>query len=181
MQASRYGFCALLLVGLLLSTAAGADETAATATQGAPAASIRFRSGISVGGGREMVSGSGFNMGGVDGRLGMQISDLLGIYVQPHLSFGSGGAGSTGTFAGTVLADLTLRERFFAAGGFGYGVLNNPSGAVVHFRAGGYPLMSVSQDGVRRKGLMVGVDSRTFFVSGATVEYVLVSIGYEKY
>jgi hypothetical protein len=158
---------------MLLSTTACADG-------------FHFRDGLSLGGGREMVSNYSFTMGGLDGRLGLQVNDELGFYLQPHLSFGSGSVGngftgSTGTFALTALADWTFLGRLFVAGGGGFGVLNNPSGPVLHFRAGGYPWMSVADDGVRHSALMIGLDSRTFFVDGATVEYIMVSLGWEKF
>ncbi|HEY3355034.1 MAG TPA: hypothetical protein VGQ83_17405 [Polyangia bacterium] len=47
-------------------------------------------------------------------------------------------------------------------------------------RAGGY-LMGKGENGVRRKGLMIGVDLRTIFVQGATGVLVTGSIGYEAF
>jgi hypothetical protein len=149
----------------------------------------RFRSGISLGGGVEKVSVVSGGMFGFDGRLGLQWNDLLGFYVQPHLSFGSlsgdaggiGVTGGTGTFSVAAMGEATFVDRFFVGAGFGYGVLNNPSGPMVQARAGGYLLTSRGEDGVRRKGLMVGVDFRSIFVDGATGVLVLASLGYEKY
>ena len=172
MKKRAYTICAFLL-GLGLAMRAEADE-----------GSLRFRSGISAGGGIETIAGNSFAMGGIDGRLGAQLSEHMGLYVAPHLSYGSGSiggvSGSTGTFAFTALADYTFIERLFVAGGGGYGVLNNPSGPVLHFRLGGYPLLSEETDG-QRKGLVVALDSRTFFASGLTVEHIMVSLGYEKF
>jgi len=149
----------------------------------------RFRGGISLGGGMEKVSVVSGGMYGLDGRLGLQLNDLLGFYLQPHLSFGSlsgdaGGTGirgGTGTFSLAALGEATFMDRLFAGAGLGYGVLNNPSGPMFQARAGGYLLTTRGEDGVRRKGLMAGVDLRTIFVTGATGLLVIASIGYEKY
>jgi hypothetical protein len=90
-------------------------------------------------------------------------------------------SGATGTFIATVLGEATFADRFFGAAGFGYGVLNNPSGFTLHLRAGGYPLMSKVENGMRRKGLMLGVDFRTVFVDGATGLLITGGIGYESF
>jgi hypothetical protein len=137
----------------------------------------------------EKVSVVSGGMFGLDGRLGIQWSDLLGFYVQPHLSFGSlsgdaggvGITGGTGTFSIAALGELTFMDRLFVGAGGGYGVLNNPSGPMLQARAGGYLFTSRGDDGARRKGLMAGVDFRSIFVDGATGILVLASIGYEKY
>ena len=179
---------------LLLAAAAGAQEmpdtssspAAATAGQG------RFRWGIDATGGLEDVSGGGASvsgpMFGLDARFGWQLNDMWALYAQPHLSFGSlstSGAGfsisgGTSTFTGTVMGEATLAERFFAGAGVGYGILNNPSGLTVEARGGFYPLMSRDEDG-RRKGLMLGVDFRSVFISGATGILAMVTVGYERF
>jgi hypothetical protein len=128
-------------------------------------------------------------MYGADLRLGWQVNNLLAIYAQPHLSFGSLGtsvagapiSGGTGTFTGTVIGEVTLVDRVFAGAGVGYGLLNNPSGPAIEARAGAYPLMGRGEDGIRRKGLMVGVDFRSVFVSGATGILFMGCIGYEAF
>ena len=126
-------------------------------------------------------------MFGLDVRLGWQFSHLLAIYAQPHLSFGSlgtgvgGVSGFTGTFVGTVMGEATFIDRFFAGAGIGYGVFNNPSGVAIDLRAGGYPLMGVAENGIRRKGLMLGVDFRTVFLDGATGVLFMGCVGYEAF
>lgn len=173
------------------SVAWAQDASAATPAAPVAADGARFRAGISMGGGIEKVSIASGGMFGIDGRLGLQLNDLLGFYVQPHLSFGSlsvdpgmtggvGVSGGTGTFSIAAMAEATLVDRFFGGVGFGYGVLNNPSGPMVQARAGGY-LTSSRDEGIRRKGLMLGVDMRAIFVDGATGYLVLGSIGWEKY
>ena len=110
---------------------------------------------------------------------------LFAIYGQPHLSFGSLGttaggvpiSGATGTFLGTVLGEVTLIDRLFV----GYGILNNPSGPAIDLRTGGYPLMSKSTKQIGRKGLMLGVDFRSVFVSGATGTLFMFCLGYDSF
>jgi hypothetical protein len=156
----------------------------------APRDGMRFRWGVSAAGGLEKVSVISGPMFGVDARFGLQLNHLLGFYLQPHLSFGklsgesTGGfkvTGFTGTFSVAAMAEATLMDRFFAAAGAGYGVLNNPSGAMIQARVGGYPLVGRGLDGIRRRGLMVGVDIRAIFIDGATGLLVLGAVGYEAF
>lgn len=169
--------CSIAICAALSATAASAQETSAPKDGG------RFRFGINAAGGFESVSPLSGPMFGFDLRLGYQINDLLAVYAQPHLSFGSissGGIGGlTGTFVGTVMAEATLSDRFFVGAGAGFGVLNNPSGFTVEGRAGAYPLMSHSD--ASRSGLMVGVDVKTVFASAATGIVVMGCIGYESF
>jgi hypothetical protein len=175
---------------IMLQASFAQAQDAAAAPPGAGAqGGLRFRRGISLGGGIEKVSVVSGGMYGIDGRLGMQVNDLLGFYLQPHLSLGSlsgeaggtGVRGGTGTFSIAAIGEATFMDRLFAGAGLGYGVLNNPSGPMFQARAGGYLLTTRGEDGIRRKGLMAGVDLRTIFVSGATGVLVIASIGYEKY
>lgn len=154
----------VLSITLLLITGSARAQDAAPATAEAPAGATppasaaelhrdggRFRFGINGSAGLERVSANGSSasggMYGLDLRLGWQLNDLLAVYFQPHLSFGSlaangGGArvsGSTGTFIGTVLGEATFFDRLFVGAGLGYGVFNNPSGFAIDLRAGGYP------------------------------------------
>lgn len=147
---------------------------------------VRFRGGIAVSGGGTFVAGWKLGMAGLDGRLGVQINDLLGIYVQPHFSIGGGSragvTGLTGFAGGALMADVTLRDRYFAGAGGGVTILNNPVAGELHFRAGAYPIMGYGRDGIRRKGLMLGIDFRTYFAEGGlNVVNVMGSIGYEAY
>jgi hypothetical protein len=182
---------------LLVSSSARAEEPVPAPTAAAAPASEadggRFRFGIDATAGLESVSADNASvsgaMYGADLRLGWQVNNLLAIYAQPHLSFGTlstsgSGAqvsGATGTFTGTVIGEVTLINRLFAGAGFGYGLLNNPSGPAVELRAGGYPLMGRGDNGIRRKGLMLGVDFRSVFVSGATGILFMGCIGYEAF
>jgi hypothetical protein len=147
---------------------------------------VRLRAGVSATAGTMLISDySGF-LAGVDGRLGVQINDLIGVYAMPHLSFGPisvGGLASIpiGVFSTTALAEATLIDQIFVGAGGGFGIVNNPSGPVVHVRAGGYPLMGHGENGIRRKGLMLGADMRLYFISGFTVMQVMGGVGYEAF
>jgi hypothetical protein len=150
---------------------------------------VRFRGGVAFAVGGERVSNADFRatLFGFDGRLGVQINDLVGLYVQPHLSFGPaterGLSGFTGTFAMMAMVDFTFLDSLFVGGGFGYGVMNNPSGAALGFRVGGYPLKSIDQFKARRRGLMLAFDLRPYFLGGfygTGVQYMF-SVGYEAY
>jgi hypothetical protein len=162
--------------------------------EAAPADGGRFRFGINPTAGLETVSASGASisgaMFGLDMRFGWQFNHILAVYGQPHLSFGSLGtttaggvpiSGFTGTFVGTVMAEATFIDRLFVGGGFGYGVLNNPSGIAIEGRIGGYPIMVRGANGIRRKGLMIGGDVRAVFVDGATGTLLMGCLGYEAF
>jgi len=170
---------------------AGAPAAAAPADQ--PAAKVkdsdddevRFRGGISGGGGGIFLNGYGLGLGGVDGRLGVQLMDLIGIYVQPQLGIYGGSIGGAtgigGLIGGSAVVDFTFIDQLFVGVGGGGGILNNPAFGEVHFRAGGYPLMGFGEDGIIRKGLMLSADVRLFFVSGTVLVSPTASIGYEVF
>lgn len=150
---------------------------------------MRFRGGVNLAAGTLILEGySGF-LAGVDGRVGLQINNLIGVYAMPHLSFGPvtvGGPGvkattAIGVFSATALAEATLIDHIYVGGGGGFGVLNKPSGPVVHFRVGGYPLMGHGENGIRRKGLMLGADMRLYILSGVTVMQMMGAVGYEAF
>lgn len=145
----------------------------------------RFRGAIALSGGGLFVSGFSAGLGGVDGRLGVQVNNLFGLYAQPHFTFGAGKVagqtGFTGTAGGSLLADFTLADSFFFAAGGGGTVVGSVAGGMIHGRLGGYPLMSKGENGVRRKGLMLGSDVRVDLVGGYTVLQVTGSIGYEAF
>jgi len=166
--------------------AAPAPAPAAAPTE---ADGVRFRWGLAAAVGLESVSVFSGAMYGLDARFGVQVNHLLAIYVQPHLSFGSlsgegigaGVSGATGTFTTAAIGEVTLVDHFFVGAGFGYGVLNNPAGPMFQVRAGGYPLAGRGDNGIRRRGLMIGVDLRTIFIDGATGVLVMGGIGYEAF
>jgi hypothetical protein len=156
---------------------------------------VRFRGGVTGGVGPQFLRASGYSLtgflGAVDGHLGVQIRNLVGIYAVPHIAFGSwfgiGGpfGGFTGNVAGTVVVDFTIKDRFFAGVGAGGGIINAPPGAIVHVRVGGYPVFRRGLLSPRRKALSVAADLRTYFLSDATgtipVINLFLGLGYEAF
>jgi hypothetical protein len=122
---------------------------------------------------------------GGDLRLGAQINDLLGVYVQPTLGYYTADVGffAAGGLAGVVaVADVTLIDRFFVGAGIGYTIYNNPSGVTPILRIGGYPLMKHSTTKARRDGLMLGVDLRFTTPEGLkTIVMPTFNLGYEAF
>lgn len=171
-------------VGAPAGAPAAADGSADERTDG-----VRFRWGISGGGGFWVLSSGGQSLtaglGGFDIRLGVQINNYLAVYAQPHLSFGvvSQGrvSGGTGVAATDALVELTLFNRLAIGAGGGAGVLNNPAGPDLHFRLAGYPLVGKGENGIRRHGLMVGADLRIFFLNGGTAIMPFFGVGYEGF
>jgi len=145
----------------------------------------RFRFGVSAGAGPIVWDGPTLTYGGADVRVGVQINQLIGVYVQPQLGFYSGnfnGATGIGGIVGASAgADFTFFDRFFVGAGAGYAVLNNPHGFEAHFRIGAYPIVSGGDTRARRKGLMIGVDMRLHFLDGATFFAPTFAIGYEAF
>lgn len=145
----------------------------------------RFRFGVAGGGGGEFGQGISFWLVGVDFRLGVQVNDMIGIYVQPHFSAGNGddrgASGTTGTFAVAGMVDITLADLVFFGGGFGYGVLNNPSGPMLALRGGIYPALGRSPVGPRRKALSLSFEFRTHFIDLGPVVQVMGMVGYESF
>ncbi len=216
---------ALSFASLLIASSAAAQDQPPPAPpgtgqpSGAPAPSpegedkdgVRFRGAVNgafggIFGSESSVSYSGF-LGGVNGHIGVQINDLIGIYGVPHLAFGSltgsvtSGATSvdysTGwlAFTGTGIVDFTFIDQIFVGAGGGFAAhaptctnCSGLSGGALHLRLGGYPLMDTGEDGIRRKGLMVSGDLRVNFLSvsgssGASITLLqpMLSVGYEAY
>lgn len=144
---------------------------------------MRFRFGIAGGAGILSTSGVSLTYGGMDMRFGAQINDLIAVYAQPQMGYYSakGIVVGGGLLGASVVADVTLLDHFFVGGGVGYAILNNPSGAELHLRAGGYPISVRSKEKIRRKGLMLGADLRLHFVQGLTFVAPTFNIGYEAF
>lgn len=167
---------------------AAAEEAPAEAkgeTSADGADGTRFRFGVAAGLGMMFSSVPTFTYSGVDLRFGAQINDMIAVYAVPQLGYyftGAEGTFGAGGLAGvSAIVDFTFIDRVFVGGGAGFGVLNNPSGPELHFRAGGYPLMSKSSEKVRRKGLMLGMDLRVHFLEGLTVVAPTLNIGYDAF
>jgi hypothetical protein len=106
---------------------------------------------------------------GGEARIGVQVNHLIGIFGTPHFvvaNFGGGALNTIGVFAATADVDFTFVNHFYVGAGGGFGIVNNPSGPVLHFRIGGYPLVGRGPNGIRRRGLQIGADIRNYFTSG---------------
>lgn len=170
-----------------------------TSTEGEEEA--RFRWGIS-GFGGPLAGGLGGGAGGIDVRVGAQLSNKFGIYGQPVVLFGAGADASTNgasasavALAGTgVLADLTLADLFYVAVGpevlFGAmgsasssATTNTASGSSgAHFSVtarAGFAFGSMQPE--RRKAFTVGLDFRTIFNPGDPVLVPCLALGYDAF
>lgn len=87
----------------------------------------------------------------------------------------------TGFAGATANVDFTFFDRLQAGIGAGGAILNNPGAGELHIRVAGYPLLGKGFDGVRRKGLSVGLDMRVYFASGITIVNTMVGVGYEAF
>jgi hypothetical protein len=160
------------VVSILAFAAVGLTATAASAqrvvVEEEGGGYARFRGGIDFTGGALLVSGFTAGLVGIDGRLGVQLNNLVGIYAQPHLVFGDGTyaatTGVTGVFGVSAIVDFTF-DRLFIGGGGGFAYIGSapyasPEGEV---RVGFYPIVSHGRGG-RRRGLMLGVDLHIIYV-----------------
>jgi hypothetical protein len=177
----------ICVAATVVSCLVAVPAAAQYATPAPPSDGVRFRGGISLGGGGYFLGGWTLGMVSVDGRLGVQINNLIGVYAQPYFQLGSGTRGGltafTGVAGGALMVDFTLFDRFFLGAGGGGAILNNPAAGELHFRIGGYPVMGRGLNGIRRKGLMLGVDFRLYFVGENVGQIINVigAIGYEAY
>lgn len=166
--------------------AAPSTEAAAPTSSEAGGDGGRFRFGIAGGAGPLSTEGLDMTYYGLDLRLGWQLNDAIAIYAQPQLGYykldgASALFGSGGLIGTSVVGEYTLFDRLFAGVGVGYAVLNNPSGAELHLRAGGYPFVWRSDERVRRRALMLGIDFRVHFVEGYTFIAPTFNLGYESF
>jgi hypothetical protein len=123
---------------------------------------------------------------GFDWRIGWRINEPISVYLHSHLSFGSGkegngASGLTGNFATALVGEYMLPMRLFIGAGGGFGVLNNPSGALLEARVGYYPLKTNAVGKARR--LNVSLDHRVYFANQGygTVNHVSISLGYDRF
>lgn len=154
---------------------------ASTAMAAGDADGVRFRGGVSGGGGALILDPFTFGLGGVDGHLGVQINDLIGVYAQPQLGIYGGGGGIGGLAGLSALVDFTFIDQIFVGAGGGFAILNSPFAGELHIRAGGYPVIGFGDDNIVRQGLMLGMDFRLFFVGGTVAIAPMASIGYEAF
>lgn len=167
-------------------------ETSGGETSGAVPDGARFRFGISAGMGFFTAASEvgtaevSCTYYGGDLRLGAQINDLVGVYVQPTLGYYTADVANVfaagGLLGVTAIADVTLIDRFFVGAGVGYTIYNSPSGMTPILRVGGYPLMSRSKHKARRDGLMLGADLRFTSLEGIkTIVMPTFNLGYEAF
>jgi len=158
----------------------------------------RFRWGISFMGG-PLVGATSGGAGGIDTRFGAQISDLLGIYVQPALMFGAGvdadntNASASGlVVAGAgVLADFTFINLFYAGigpeilyGGFASGSSTGTASAAAgtFFSLAtrlGIALGSTTPE--HKKRFTLGLDMHIVFVPSNVTVMPMIALGYDKF
>jgi len=181
------------VVSLLAFATIGLTATAASAqrvyVEEEGGGGARFRGGIDLTGGGVFLGNTSVGVVGLDGRLGVQVNNLLGLYIQPHLVFGGGTylgtSGFDGVFAVDGLADFTFDRLFFGAGaGLAYtGVNNFYASPEAHLRVGFYPLVGHTRRG--RRGLMIGADLRIIYWTipgdGTPLLEPTIAIGYEAF
>lgn len=194
--------------------AAPAASAAPSPTSAAPAAGstqadgdsegqkARFRWGISGMGGPYFQGGNSAGAGGVDVRLGVQLTDKFAVYGQPAAiigggaSAGPGGAKASALVMGSfgALADLTIADLFYVAAGpeLVSGTIGSAGTSGTSATAGGaagtffsvaarvgLALGSVKPD--RRKAFSIGGDFRVVFTPGGATVIPFLALGYESF
>lgn len=180
--------------GLLLVAAALAASGEAAAQERADAARAadadvdadraRFRGGVVGEAGALIIPdpGEALTTFGVQGHIGVQFNDLVGLYLAPSLDIIVGDLGGV-SVATAVLVDFTFDDTWqlgigpdaeaFAAIGADSNSVQGAGGELyggrLHFAV--FPAVGDGEDGIRRKGLALGVDVRILVgeVLGATV------------
>jgi hypothetical protein len=152
---------AVLAAALFASTSASAQEK-----DGA-----RFRGGIALEGGAIIIpSGYTVGLGGVQGQLGVQVNNMVGIYAVPNLDIVFGQVGGV-NIGSALLVDFTFDKitvgagpdvSAFAAIGGGNGSVSAAGGALYGGRLhlAFHPALSTGEDGIRRKAFSIGLDMR---------------------
>jgi hypothetical protein len=158
------------LVSFLVLSFAGAAQAQTQAADHA-----RFRGGVGLEGGALIAPRTlTLALTGVQGQLGAQINDLIGVYAVPAFDILFGAVGGV-NFSGAVIADFTFMDRFTVGAGpdfdffAGVGASKNGVsatagglyGARVHLAA--YPVIARGFDPVRRKAFEIGLDVRMLF------------------
>ena len=157
-----------LVVGLSLFTASTAS---AQEKDGG-----RFRGGVGLEGGAMIVPGGGgsFGLAGVQGQIGYQISNLIGVYAVPNFDIVFGKVGGVNVGA-ALMVDFTPTELITVGAGASFadfaaiGGTSNGTGLATATVAGGSlyggrlhlginPAVSIGENGIRRKGLVIGID-----------------------
>ncbi|MCA9621519.1 MAG: hypothetical protein KC731_21000 [Myxococcales bacterium] len=153
------------------AAAPAATEEAAPASD-EDADDVRFRGAINAEGGLLSVAGDyTVGLAGVNGELGVQITNLVGLYAKPQLDIVFGKVGGV-AIGSALLVDFTFADVFTVGVGPDVGVfaaigVDNTQGTAagglmyggrVHLAA--YPVVVDGDDGVRRKAFAIGLDVR---------------------
>jgi hypothetical protein len=124
---------------------------------------------------------------GVQGQIGVQINNLVGVYAVPSLDVLFGEAGGIGV-AAAILVDFTIEDMVsigvgpdvgaFAAFGIDVGGANSATfagganaGARIHLAV--HPVVGIGENGIRRKAFSIGLETRLlggFSVAGSVDE-----------
>ncbi len=141
----------------------------------------RFRGGIALEGGVLALPAPALNFGaiGLQGQIGVQINNLVGVYDVPGFDILFGPAGGLNV-SDAVLVDFTFVDRFTVGVGpdvgafLAFGASSTGSGATASAAAGAgfggrlhlavYPVVGRSEFGPRRRALAIGLDTR--FLAG---------------
>ena len=158
---------------------------------------VRLRFGVSAAGGLLLASSQGSSSQilpgealDLDVRVGVQFNRLFALYAQPSVAVGVVNGACFGMTEAVLalwaplLFDVTIADRVsIAAGGGVAGVPGEPVGGGLHFRVAAYP--SARRLGFVRDGLMVGLESRAYWLSASGSGYVggliMLAVGYERF
>lgn len=183
----RAGGLLLAAAALAVSGEAAAQERAdadRVADGGVDADRARFRGGIVGEAGALIITdpAKALTAFGAQGHIGVQFSDLVGLYLAPSLDIIVGDLGGV-SVGSAVLVDFTFDDTWqfgigpdaeaFAAIGVDSNSAQGAGGELyggrLHFAV--FPAVGDGEDGIRRKGLALGVDVRMLVgeVLGATV------------
>lgn len=77
----------------------------------------RFRGGVSLYGGGYLIRGTGIGYGGLEGRLGVQIRDWVGIYAEPAFLVGADSSGVIGRVSLGVIPEFSVADIWFIGAG----------------------------------------------------------------
>jgi hypothetical protein len=182
------------------SSSAPSTPTAEYDPAAEPSAS-RFRWGIAANGGPVVGAYSG-GAGGLDGRVGVQLSSILGLYAQPTLMLGAsassdaagGSASGLALYGMGAMADATLGNMFYVAGGpevlrGGFASVSGTTSGTTSASATAGTFFSLagrtglafgSMRAERRRAFTLGLDMHVLFANGATFMPML-ALGYESF
>lgn len=143
---------------------------------------VRFRGGIALEGGALIVPGATLGAIGPIGHLGVQINNLIGVYLMPGFDVLFGPAGGV-NFNGPVIVDFTFLDNrltlgigpdfgFYAAAGVSSNGKQATGVAGVQYGARGRiafnAIVGIGENGYRRKALVIALDLRALIGPAAS-------------